>query len=47
VIPGAKRPEQVEENAAAAVLDDISPEVMAKVKKIYDDRMKDHVHNYW
>jgi aryl-alcohol dehydrogenase-like predicted oxidoreductase len=46
-IPGAKRPAQVEENLKAADLPPIKPEVLAKVKAIYDERIKPKVHQYW
>jgi aryl-alcohol dehydrogenase-like predicted oxidoreductase len=46
-IPGAKRPSQAEENIAAADLPDISGETMAKVKAVYDEKIKPLVHQYW
>jgi aryl-alcohol dehydrogenase-like predicted oxidoreductase len=46
-IPGAKRPEQVEENAAAAGLPALSADVMKKVRAIYDSRIRSHVHALW
>jgi aryl-alcohol dehydrogenase-like predicted oxidoreductase len=46
-IPGAKRPSQEEENAAAADLPAFSPAVMAAVKDLYDQRIKPLVHHYW
>ncbi|HWZ90674.1 MAG TPA: aldo/keto reductase [Polyangiaceae bacterium] len=46
-IPGAKRPEQVTENAAAADLPPISLEVMRRVKEIYDARVRPLVHQAW
>ena len=39
-IPGAKRPEQAEENCAAADLPAISDETMAAVRRIYDERVR-------
>ena len=47
VIPGAKRPGQVVDNAAAADLPDISPETMQKVQEIYEGKIKPLVHHYW
>ena len=47
VIPGAKRPSQVVDNAAAADLPDISPETMQKVQEIYEGKIKPLVHHYW
>jgi aryl-alcohol dehydrogenase-like predicted oxidoreductase len=46
-IPGAKRPSQVEENVAAANLPPLTPEVMQKIRAIYEGRIRDHVHHYW
>jgi aryl-alcohol dehydrogenase-like predicted oxidoreductase len=46
-IPGAKRPEQVEQNCAAADLPALSDKVMGKVRKIYDQNIRESVHHYW
>jgi aryl-alcohol dehydrogenase-like predicted oxidoreductase len=46
-IPGAKRPDQVEENAQAADLPPISAEVMNKVQEIYTRLVQPLVHHYW
>ena len=46
-IPGAKRPEQAEQNCAAADLPALSDAVMKKVKAIYIDKIKELVHHYW
>jgi aryl-alcohol dehydrogenase-like predicted oxidoreductase len=46
-IPGAKRPEQVEQNCASANLPPISKNIMAKVRAIYDHRIRQSVHQYW
>jgi aryl-alcohol dehydrogenase-like predicted oxidoreductase len=46
-IPGAKRPSQVEDNCRAADLPPISDETMAKVRAIYEQRIKPQVHDYW
>ncbi len=46
-IPGAKRPSQAEQNAAAADLPALSAETMAAVKAIYDQRIRPLVHAYW
>jgi len=35
-IPGAKRPEQVDENLRAAVLPPLSPGTMSQVQAVYD-----------
>ncbi|MDO9085048.1 MAG: aldo/keto reductase [Anaerolineaceae bacterium] len=46
-IPGAKNPKQAEDNASAADLPAISPEVMKQVEKIYTSRIRELVHHYW
>jgi aryl-alcohol dehydrogenase-like predicted oxidoreductase len=46
-IPGAKRPAQVEENAAAADLPPLAPPVMEKIQSLYEQRIKPQVHPYW
>lgn len=46
-IPGAKRPAQVDENMAAADLPPLSPETMKKIRALYDERIRPHVHQYW
>jgi aryl-alcohol dehydrogenase-like predicted oxidoreductase len=46
-IPGAKRPAQVADNARASDLPPIPAPKMKTLQKIYDTRIKPHVHNYW
>ena len=46
-IPGAKRKQQEEENAASVELPPISDEAMAQVRSIYDRHIRRSVHNYW
>jgi aryl-alcohol dehydrogenase-like predicted oxidoreductase len=46
-IPGAKRPDQVEENARAADLPALSDKTMAAVRALYDSEVRPHVHHYW
>ncbi|MBD3307441.1 aldo/keto reductase [candidate division KSB3 bacterium] len=46
-IPGAKRPDQAEENFSAADLPPLSDDVMQGVKAIYDNYIKDPVHYLW
>ena len=46
-IPGAKRPSQVEDNAAAANLPPLSQEAMSRINKAYDTQIKAQVHHYW
>jgi len=47
VIPGGRRPAQIEENVGAAELAPLAPEVMAAVREIYDVRIKPLVHARW
>jgi aryl-alcohol dehydrogenase-like predicted oxidoreductase len=46
-IPGAKNPEQALANAQAAALPPLSDETMAKIKAIYNDKIRDLVHQRW
>jgi aryl-alcohol dehydrogenase-like predicted oxidoreductase len=46
-IPGAKNPQQARENALASDLPLISEEDMAKIKDIYDSRIRPSVHQRW
>jgi aryl-alcohol dehydrogenase-like predicted oxidoreductase len=46
-IPGAKTPQQARDNAAAADLPPLSPETMAAVKAVYDERLRPLVHASW
>ena len=46
-IPGAKRPDQAEQNAGAADLPPLSPDAMAAVRDIYDRLIRGHVHHRW
>jgi aryl-alcohol dehydrogenase-like predicted oxidoreductase len=47
VIPGARTVEQSRDNALADDLPPLSPDVMAKLKAIYDRSVKPHVHHRW
>lgn len=47
VIPGASRPEQIVRNVAASELPPLSPAQMETVKRIYNEDIKDTVHNLW
>ncbi|MES1166179.1 MAG: aldo/keto reductase, partial [Verrucomicrobiota bacterium] len=47
VIPGGKRPSQVDENCAAAALPPLSDETMSEVRALYDKKIKPYVHHYW
>ena len=47
VIPGARSDIQARSNAEAAELAPLSPEVMAKLKTIYEEDVKPYVHQRW
>lgn len=46
-IPGAKRPDQAEDNCAAADLPPISEATMTKIREIYDRLIRPQVHLRW
>jgi len=46
-IPGARRPEQVDDNTAAADLPALSDETMAAVREVYETYIKPQVHQRW
>jgi aryl-alcohol dehydrogenase-like predicted oxidoreductase len=46
-IPGVRRAGQVEDNLAASELDELSPDVLKKVAKVYQDRIAPEVHQRW
>jgi aryl-alcohol dehydrogenase-like predicted oxidoreductase len=46
-IPGAKTVEQARANAAAAGLPDLTPEAMAAVRALYDEKLRGVVHAGW
>jgi aryl-alcohol dehydrogenase-like predicted oxidoreductase len=46
-IPGAKRPSQVEENVRAAELGPLDAALLGKLKSLYDQRIRAHVHDRW
>ena len=46
-IPGAKRAEQVDENALAADLPPLTHEAMSALEAIYTKQIRPHVHHYW
>lgn len=46
-IPGAKRPEQVEENVSASDLPPLPDDVMQRVKELYTEKIRPLVHHYW
>jgi aryl-alcohol dehydrogenase-like predicted oxidoreductase len=47
VIPGARNPEQVRANAAAADVPPLSEAQLAGVKDVYDRLIRPHVHDRW
>jgi aryl-alcohol dehydrogenase-like predicted oxidoreductase len=46
-IPGGKRPGQVAENCAASGIAPLSDAAMAKVRELYDSRIRSTVHQRW
>jgi aryl-alcohol dehydrogenase-like predicted oxidoreductase len=46
-IPGAKRPEQVQENARAADLSPLPAETMSAIEEIYNEQVQPQVHHFW
>jgi aryl-alcohol dehydrogenase-like predicted oxidoreductase len=46
-IPGAKTAAQARENASAATLPPLSSETMTAVARVYDQRIREHVHGGW
>jgi aryl-alcohol dehydrogenase-like predicted oxidoreductase len=46
-IPGARRPEQVEDNLAAAEMPPLSSETMSRISEIYDRHVRPEVHHLW
>jgi len=47
VIPGGKRPEQIEDNVMTSKLPNLSDQTIKKIKTIYTDFIKPHVHQRW
>jgi aryl-alcohol dehydrogenase-like predicted oxidoreductase len=47
VIPGVRRPSQIEDNARAAALPPLTPAQMEAVRKIYDAEIRPLVHYRW
>ncbi len=47
VIPGARNAEQARANAAAAELPPLTPAQQDAVRRIYDERIREHVHDRW
>ena len=47
VIPGARNPEQARANAGAADLTPLDEVTQERLRAIYDDRIREHVHTRW
>jgi aryl-alcohol dehydrogenase-like predicted oxidoreductase len=47
VIPGARNPEQAQSNAAASAIAPIDSDTLQAVRKIYEDDIKQYVHQRW
>ena len=46
-IPGAKNPEQAQDNVSAAALPPLSDETMRRIQEIYDKSIRPQVHHRW
>ena len=46
-IPGAKNPQQAEDNVRAAALPPLSDEQMRQVREVYDAYIRAQVHDRW
>ena len=46
-VPGASRPDQAVANAGAAALPPTSAEELTAYERLYDDLIRDHVHDRW
>ena len=47
IIPGAKNKQQAKDNAASSNLAPLPADIMAEVRKVYEDLIKVHVHQRW
>ncbi|SDQ47357.1 aldo/keto reductase [Quadrisphaera sp. DSM 44207] len=47
VIPGARNPRQARANAAAADLAPLGADVLAQLERVYDQSVREHVHDRW
>ena len=47
IIPGGKTEEQVNQNAGASDLPELSSDIMQKVEVLYNSRIRDSVHHLW
>jgi aryl-alcohol dehydrogenase-like predicted oxidoreductase len=46
-IPGAKRPNQVEQNVVSSELPPLGAELHQTLRRIYEESVREHVHHYW
>ncbi|WP_133905097.1 aldo/keto reductase [Actinophytocola oryzae] len=47
VIPGARNADQARANAAAEQLDPLAEDTLAAIERVYDERVRAHVHGRW
>ena len=47
VIPGARTPEQAKGNAAAADVEELDEQTLSTLERVYDERIREHVHDRW
>jgi len=47
VIPGARTPEQAKANAASAEVEALDAQTLSKLERVYDERIREHVHDRW
>jgi aryl-alcohol dehydrogenase-like predicted oxidoreductase len=47
VIPGARTPEQAKANAAAADVAALDEQTLSALERVYDERIREHVHDRW
>jgi aryl-alcohol dehydrogenase-like predicted oxidoreductase len=46
-IPGAKRPDQVEQNVVPSELPPLGRELHQTLRRIYEESVREHVHHFW
>jgi aryl-alcohol dehydrogenase-like predicted oxidoreductase len=46
-IPGARRPEQVEQNVSVTALGGLEPELVQALARVYETDVKPIVHHLW
>ena len=47
VIPGARTPEQAKANAASAEVEALDAQTLSELQRVYDERIREHVHDRW